>query len=265
MSLLLFKLTLKKNWKLLLIFFGVLTMYSTVMISIYDPESMEALTNMTAMFPAELMQAMNFSAGFTDLTGYLASWLYGMLMIAFPLVYSIILCNGLVAKEVDSGSIVCLLTTPDSRVQIILTKAFYATLSMIVLMGSLCLLNMIISQSLYPDYFDAEAFINLNVTVTLANLTAMAVAFFFSCLFNTARSSLAFGAGIPVLFLLLNMLGGASESAAFLKNLSIYGWYNPLDIISGEATIAVNLIYLALIVMLLTVAVLIFRRKRLPV
>ncbi|HBT63157.1 MAG TPA: hypothetical protein DEB10_00650, partial [Ruminococcaceae bacterium] len=36
MSIPLFKTTIKNNWLLLLIFFGVLTMYMTIMISMYN-------------------------------------------------------------------------------------------------------------------------------------------------------------------------------------------------------------------------------------
>ncbi len=41
MSYPLFMATFKKNWTLLLIFFGVLTMYLTVMTSMYNPDDME--------------------------------------------------------------------------------------------------------------------------------------------------------------------------------------------------------------------------------
>ena len=104
MSLVYFKSLIKRNWLLLVIFIAVLTMYMSVMISMYDPEDMEALTAMTKMLPPEMMSAMGFSSLVTDLTGFLASWLYGLLMLGFPLVYCIILGNRLVAKMVDNSS-----------------------------------------------------------------------------------------------------------------------------------------------------------------
>ena len=54
MSLTLFKTTLKKNWILLVIFLGVLTMYLTVMISMYSQEDMSAMNSMLEMFPEGL-------------------------------------------------------------------------------------------------------------------------------------------------------------------------------------------------------------------
>jgi hypothetical protein len=57
MSETLFITTLKKNWILLLIFFGVLAMYITVMISMYNPEDMESLLSMIKLLPSEFMKA----------------------------------------------------------------------------------------------------------------------------------------------------------------------------------------------------------------
>jgi ABC-2 type transport system permease protein len=124
MSFTLLKAVFKKNWTLLLIFFGALTMYMAVMVSMYDPSDMEALTSMLKLFPAELMKAMGFSELITDLTGYLASWLYGLLMFGFPMVYCIILGNRLVVKMVDNSSFAYLLSTPNSRVKLLLHKVF---------------------------------------------------------------------------------------------------------------------------------------------
>ncbi|HOV69603.1 MAG TPA: ABC transporter permease, partial [Clostridia bacterium] len=98
MSITLFKTLIKKNWLLLLIFFGVLTMYTTVMIAMYSPEETEAMASLLKLFPEEMMKAFGFLETVTDLTGYLASWLYGMLMLSFPMIYSIILGNKLVVK-----------------------------------------------------------------------------------------------------------------------------------------------------------------------
>ncbi|KAJ53162.1 ABC transporter permease [Clostridium tetanomorphum DSM 665] len=53
-----------------------LIMYMTIIISMYDPNEMEALTSMLKLLPEDLMKAMDFSNVVTDLTGYLASWLY---------------------------------------------------------------------------------------------------------------------------------------------------------------------------------------------
>ena len=68
MSLTLFKHTFKRNWILLVIFFGVLTMYMTTMMSMYNPEDMAGLVGMIEAFPEALRAAMGFDALVTELT-----------------------------------------------------------------------------------------------------------------------------------------------------------------------------------------------------
>lgn len=264
MSITLFKNTLKRNWVLLAIFLGVLSMYMTVMLSMYNPDDMEMLSSMINLFPPELMKAMGFESIVTDLTGYLASWLYGLLMLGFPLVYCVILGNRLVAKMVDNSSFAYLLSTPNSRVRIIVTQGLYALASVAALMTIMFGVGVILSAVVFPGLLDIRQFLRLNLTTMLVNMTVMMISFFFSCLFNETRFSLLFGAGIPIVFLLMKMLGGVSDEGSLIKNASIYGFYDPVKLVAGESMVMVNLIYISLIAILFAGGVIIFRRKRLP-
>ncbi|MBS3872212.1 MAG: ABC transporter permease subunit [Firmicutes bacterium] len=264
MNLALFRHTLKRNWMLLVIFFGVLTMYMTVMLSMYDPADMAGLLAMMEAIPAGLRAAFGFEALATDLTGYLASWLYGLLMIGFPMVYSIILANGLVAKMVDNGSFAFLLSTPNTRVRIIVTQGVYALTSLLVLFALLFGVGVFSAETMFPGELDINAFLRLNITTMLVNMTVMMISFFFSCVFNETRLSLSLGAGIPISFLLMNMLGGSGPGLELLSSMSIFGFYDPRKIVAGASTWGVNSIYIALIVALFTAGTIIFNRKRLP-
>ena len=264
MSIVLFKNSLKRNWVLLVIFFGVLTMYLTIMTSMYDPEDIAGLMLMIEAFPEGLRTAMGFDQIPTDLAGYLASWLYGMLMIGFPMVYSIILGNKLVAKMVDNGSFAYLLSTPVPRVKIIITQGLYALGSMLALFAALFAVGVLSAQAQFPGELDLKAFFNLNLTTMLVNMVVLMISFFFSCLFNETRFSLGFGAGVPIMFLLMNMLGGSTPDLRFLADASIYGFYDPMQLATGESALVVNLLYLGIIAVLFAGATLIFDKKRLP-
>lgn len=264
MSLALLKNTFKRNWMLLLIIFAVLTMYMTIMTSMYDPDDMGAIMSMLELFPKDLMEAMGFSGAVTNLTGYLASWLYGLLMFGFPLVYSIILGNRLVAKMVDNSSFAYLLSTPNSRVKIIVTQGIYALGTVALLFAALFGTGVLFTSITFPGMLDIEGFFRLNLTTMLVNMVAMMVSFFFSCLFNETKRSLALSSDILITFLLMNMLGGASENLAYLKRLSIYGLYDPVEIVEGGSVLGVNLLYVGIIAVLFAASVLIFKRKRLP-
>ncbi len=264
MSLTLLKLTWKQNWKLLLIFFAVLTLYMTVMIVMFNPDDMEDIMAMIDLFPKDLMNAMGFSQAVTDLTGYLASWLYGLLMLGFPMVYCIILGNKLVAKMVDNGSFSYLLSTPKSRTSIVMTQGFYALASITVLFAAVWAVGYLFSEAMLPGLLDIQAFTRLNVTTLLVNMTVIMIAFFASCLFNETKYSMGFGAGLPIAFLLVNMIAGTSPDAEFLKNFSIYGWYDPVEIVRDSQVLGIDLIYIGIILALYAGSILVFRKKQLP-
>ncbi|MEN4012010.1 MAG: hypothetical protein ROW48_08255 [Bellilinea sp.] len=264
MSFPLFKLMLKRNWVLLVIFFGVLTMYMTTMITMYNPEDMTGLIGMIEAFPEGLRAALGFDALVLELTGYLASWLYGMLMIGFPMVYSIILGNSLVAKMVDNGSFAYLLSTPTPRVKIIVTQGVYALASLFVLFIALFAVGTLTAEAMFPGELDIYAFFRLNVTTMLVNMVVMMISFFFSCLFNEVRLSLGFGAGIPIGFFLMNMLGGSVPNLNILSDISIFGFYDPVKLVAGDDVLVVNFAYLGIIAVLFVFATVIFNKKRLP-
>ncbi len=260
----LFVANIKKHWMLLLIFFSVLTMYTTIMISMFNPDDMDSLKQLADMMPAGIIQAMGFSDMLTDLNSYLASWLYGLLMLAFPMVYSILLGHKLICKMVDNSSFAYLLSTPHSRVKIIITQGLYALFSMFVLFVLVFLVGFATSEVMFPGQLDATQYFRLNVTTMLVNMFVMMIVFLFSAIFNDAKYSVTFGSGVPIMFLLFNMLSNASDQAEILGKLTPYGYYDPIQLVQGADTIGINLVYLIGSLTLLGASVLIFNRKRLP-
>lgn len=266
MSRALLKNVIKKNILMTFIFLAIIMMYSVIMISMYSPESIDSLNAMFQVMPPDVMRALGFTSAFSTLAGYLASWLYGLIMTAFPMVYCIALGHRLIAKTVDSGSISCLLATPCSRTRLIATKLLYALGSTALMQMVIFALNLLFIHLMFPgESMDAMVFLKLNITVMLVNMTAMAITFFCSCLFSDPKLSLGFGAGIPIIFLLLNMLGNVSEESDILKDFSIYGWYDPVGIANGDGTLAINMIYIAIIAVLSAASIIVFRKKQLTV
>ena len=69
----------------------------------------------------------------TSLIEFIKIYLYGFLMLIFPMIFIIIITNMTIMKYVDSGSMANLLSTNNSRRKIILTQAFSIILGVIVL------------------------------------------------------------------------------------------------------------------------------------
>lgn len=256
----------KRNGWIMCLFIGIIMLYSMVMIAMYHPSSLDALNAMFEVLPDDFMRALGFSQVFHNLEGYLASWLYGLIMTAFPLVYCIIMGNRLVVNEVEDGAMALLLATSVSRVKVIVTKAFFALGSVILMqmvvfgLNTLCSILMVGKNAL-----NVEIFFKLNLTVMLVNMCAMAIVFFFSSLFNEKKYSLLCGCGVTVIFLLMDMMSNVSSDIEFLKDFTIYGWYDPVGITNGHPVWMVHLILLGIIGCLMVASVFVFRKKQMPI
>ncbi len=264
MNLILLRLNLKNNLFLLLIFCGVMSMYLSMMIYMYDPTSVSSLTDMMDMLPADMIAAMGFDTIATDLTGFIAGFYYGFLVFAFPMIYCILLAHKLVAKMVDNGSFAYLLQTPISRRTIIITQGSYLLLSILILFSVVFIVGVSISNSMFYGMLNVSSYFRLHFSAMLLTMTIAMICFFYSCLFHDGRKALAFGAGVPISFFLLYLFGGVSEDAEIFKDMSIYSLLDAPAIVDNGNTIGINLLFLAIIVGLFLMSLIIFDKKRLP-
>ena len=110
----LFRMEWKSAWKLLLIFILILAMYFSIMLTMFDPELGSALAQFEKLMP-EMMAAVGMSGTATTLVDFFSTYLYGMIMIMFPFLFSVILSLRLLVKKVDNGSMTYLLSCGEKR------------------------------------------------------------------------------------------------------------------------------------------------------
>jgi ABC-2 type transport system permease protein len=263
-SLALFKATCKSNWIIFIIFFAVLLMYMASILGMYDPENIETMQQLIDTMPQGMMDAFGYSGSPTNLITFIALYYYGFIALMFPMIYCIILANRLVAAHVDRGSMAYLLATPNSRVKIVATQAFYMIFSVTLLLGINTAAGIGLSEIMFPGDLDPANFIRLNLVTILMTLAISSICFFFSCLFNEAKYSLSFGAGIPLLFFLINMLGNVGNRFEWLRFLTIYSLFEPNKIVTGgESIIFNNLVFATIAFVLYTLGIVIFSRRNL--
>lgn len=264
MNFTLLKATLKANWIIGVIIFAAMFMYLAVIISMFDPETMEGLIAMVEALPRELVAAMNFDLIGTTLTHFLASYYYGFLIIMFPMIYCIIVANRLVAKHVDSGSMAYLLSTPNSRVTIIVTQALYMLGSVTDLFILITASGLLLSHIMFPGQLDVGGFLLLNLVSLLLFYALSGICFLCSSVFDDTKYSLAFGAGIPLFFFFVNMLANVSNQYSWLAYLSLFSLLNPADLLAGTYTAWIFIIPIIIALATYTGAVTIFNRRSLP-
>lgn len=110
----LYKREMKGSLKMLVIFAAVISLYVSVIISMYDPEMMKTLDSFYKIMP-ELMASVGMTAGATSLIGFMISYLYGFILLIFPMIFCILRGNALIARYADKGSMVTLLAVPIKR------------------------------------------------------------------------------------------------------------------------------------------------------
>lgn len=159
----LLKKEMKSIWVLLVLFILILTMYETIIISMFDPELGNIMADFEKAMPGIMKAFGMVGAAEANLTGYLSSYLFNFILILFPLIFSIILSNKLVVKYVDNGSMAYLLATPISRSKIIRTQTIVAIGSLTLLLTASTIIGLIYSELTFPGELTISSYLYLNI------------------------------------------------------------------------------------------------------
>lgn len=230
----LYKHEVKRSWKLMLIFGAILTLYVSVIISMFDPELAKTLDQFTEVLP-ELMSAVGMRGGETTLIGFILSYLYGMILLVFPMVMVIIRANSLVAKYVDNGSMVTLTAAPVRRSTVALTQLLSLLTCVAILLTYVTALEIGVAEACYPGELDTAALLKVNLGLFCLQLFIAGICFLSSCAFSEAKHSIAVGAGVPTLMYIIKMLANMGGSSEKMKYLTFFSLFNPEGLAAGEA------------------------------
>ena len=261
MSYTLFKRNCQQVIKPGLIFISVLTVYTAVIIYLYDPKLMDMLNGYQEVMP-EMMAAMGMSGVATNLIEFVNLYLYGFLMMLFPFIFTLVIGNGFVMKYVDNGSMAYLLATPNSRRKIIITQAISLILSVSTLMIILTLIGIACSEIMFPDALDISKYLLLNASALLVQLAVAGIVFAAACICNDSRNFYMIGCGLPLGFYLCSMMGNMGEKLEIFKYFSIYTLFPADRIVSGESGAWIfNLILAGIGIVLFVTGIEVFCKK----
>lgn len=230
----LYKRGMKGSIKLLVILGAVMTLYVSVIISMYEPELAKLLDSYVELLP-ELMAAVGMTAGATSLLGFMCSYLYGFILIIFPMLFCILQGNGLIAKYVDNHSMVSLLAAPVKRRTAVFTQMTVLLSGILILNLFILLLEIGCAEHYFPGELDMERLLVLNAGLLCLHLFIGGVCFLSSCIFSETKYSVGFGAGIPILMYVLKMLANMGGSAEKAKYFTFFTLFDAEGIVAGES------------------------------
>jgi ABC-2 type transport system permease protein len=203
----------------------------------YDPETQESLNEMLKALPKEMVAAMGFGKAGSTLLSFIASYFYGFLILLLPMIYAVVVANRSISSHVDKGSMAYLLSTPNTRSKIARTQALYLLVSITLLIGVVTVVGILMCNILFPRELEVSEFVMLNFGALLLYYALTGIGFLASSIFNDTKHSLAIGAGLPVAFLVIQMISDTGEKTEFLKYFTLYSLFDPTTIISGEGYI----------------------------
>ena len=261
----LYKREMKGSIKLLVILGAVMTLYVSMIISMFNPEMMKSLQEMMDMMPG-IMAAVGMKAGATTLIGFMSSSLYGFILLVFPMIFCILRGNALIARYVDKGSMVSLLAAPVKRTAVAFTQMKVIVSGVFIMLVYTTVLEIVCAAGSFPGALDYRHLLLLNAGLLCLHLFIASVCFLASCLFNDTKYSVGFGAGVPALMYVLQMLANTGDSAENFKYATFFTLFNPDGLIAGEAGAIAGIIVLFVgATLLFAGGIAVFRKKDLHI
>jgi ABC-type transport system involved in multi-copper enzyme maturation permease subunit len=193
---------------------------------------LESAREFEELIPESMKALLKTQGGFaTDANGYLASGYRHPIYLIAVSAFVIAVSSGVVAKEIERGTILVLLSAPIARWKLLTSKTLAIVVSLLVLMVGAWLGTWV---GLMVTGLTGEVSLGLFVRV-LFNIMALGLAMggytlFISALDNEGGHVAAVAAGITIALFFLDFLATLWIPVAPFGPLSVFHYYDPLAI-----------------------------------
>lgn len=228
------RLDLRQNRKLWLGFLVFMSVCTLGILSLYDPALGLKHTDVLATVPEKVAAALGVRSEDASLTGFLASWLFGLCYLAVPFCYSLILVNRLVTLPVENGMMAYCLSAPGKRRGVIGTKAYLFCISLLGLFFLNGVFGGVVCAVWYPGELELSQYLLLWLGAFGLHLFLGGAAFFISCVCHRVWRSVAAGTGLFLLFLIPELLGRLGGGMEILGYFTPFTLFSPWELLEGD-------------------------------
>ena len=195
----------------------------------------EATKSISDQIPDKVEDALK-ELGNMDIYGLIiGSIFYKIAGLLLPMVFVIMTANGLIAGQVDSGSMAYVLSTPTKRRTVTATQMTYLLVALLAMFALLTVVSVIavwvVGGNAFAINFGEILLLNLG-----AFLTTFAIAgycFMCSAIFNRTKYSMSIGGGLTIFSLVCTILGlFGSEVVPSAMRISQMNFFNYLSVIT---------------------------------
>jgi len=255
-----FKREMKVNLKSFIIWTSVLIGLFLVVYLVYpsiiNGDNMQMLNEMMKVFPEDILKAFNMDISNIDTAfGWVKTEGFVFVLLITG-IYSGILGSSILLKEENDKTIEYLNCVPVTRKNIVMNKVLCALIYITLMVVALGIFNYI-GLSLSGD-FDKKAYVMLSITPIFSSIVIFAVCLFLSTFTHKTKKTLGVSLGIVFVSYFLQVISELSESAEYLKYVSVF---TLADIRNVILNVSINPI-MVIISLLLTVIFIIFTIAR---
>ena len=202
----------------------------------------QATASITDQIPEDVASALE-ELGNMDIYGLIiGSIFYQIAGLLLPMVYVIMVANGLLAGQVDSGSMAYVLSTPIKRRTVTVTQMAYLMISLFCMFALVTVTSVISIWIVGGDAFaiNFAEILLLNLGAFLTMFAFSGFCFMCSALFNRTKHSLSIGGGISIFMLVCTILGlfGSSVVPAAMR-IDAMNVFNYVSIITLFDTVSI--------------------------
>lgn len=260
----LFKKEWKANYKIFLIFIAVLTLYTSVIVAMFDPKLGESLNAMKESMP-QIFAAFGMTDPGLTMLDFLTNYLYGFIFIVIPFIYIIIMCHRLMSRYIDKGSMAYLLATPHTRTKVMMTQLGVLLSGLMMLIVYAVLLIIGCSTMLFDETIELGKFLMTNVGLLSIQMFFACICYLCACCFNETKFSIGIGAGIGIASILIQMLSQVSDKMEFLKYMTPLTLFDAKGLQSFEQSAVIGMVVLFLVsIAAIIFAQVCFKKRDLP-
>ena len=202
----------------------------------------EAIKSISDQIPEKVGEALA-ELGNMDIYGLIiGSIFYRIAGLLLPMVFVIMTANGLLAGQVDSGSMAYVLSTPTKRRTVTVTQMTYLITSLLAMYLLLTVVSVIsiwvVGGNSFAINYGEILLFNLGAFLTMFAFAGFC--FMCSALFNRSKHSMSIGGGLTIFMLVCTILGlFGSNVVPSAMRIDAMNFFNYLSIISFFDTVSI--------------------------
>ena len=126
-----------------------------------------------------------------------------------PMIFVIMTANGLLAGQVDSGSMAYILSTPTKRSKVTITQMLYLILAVLLMYVCICTTSIVCMEIIKDSEITItmEEMIEFNIGAFFVMFAVSGICYLSSAIFNREKNSISVGGGLTMFFLVCSILG----------------------------------------------------------